>query len=637
MADTFEEALLAYKAGKLTDALTAAKAARDRQKDNAGPLHMLIGNIEMKLGDNLNAADSFLAAARLMPDQQSVFLKYAAQLLITAKSFDRLASIGLQAALLNVDDSDFLIAVGEGLLAAGASDALNLLLPKVDMRQGRGLQLAVNHYSATRQRLTLKALVDQRYAESPDDSFVAVNHFISCRSLLDFPAIRQWIARLSAVDDPFIASVLMRETALSRRLWCDDPALLARPDIDSLGSSRFQLKRQGPRRAIRPKGEKLRIGYVSSDFYAHATMVLLYDVLLAHDRQRFEVTLFCHSPADAAQAQKNWPPAIQANVVTVRERSDEEVVAEISRRGIDILVDLKGHTFGARLGIINGSDSPIKVSYLGFPGSVGGIELDYALTDPVVTPDCDASGFAEKLCRLPECYQSNGSITRALPQPSRRAENGLPDDRFVFASFNGSAKIMPETVDLWARVLVAVPDSLLWILCAGDAQQKNLTAEFARQGVAPQRILFASQKHYAEHINRLGLADLALDSFPYNGHTTTSDLLWAGVPVLTKKGKSFASRVSESLLRAIDLPELVAEDGDDFVAKAVRYATEKGHLDAVRARLAQNRAIRPLFDTERFTRHLEQAYEMMAERARAGLEPDHIDVPALPARVEPFL
>lgn len=637
MAETFEKALLAYKAGDLPKALATAKAASRTERKQAGPLHMLIANIQMKLGDSVNAAESFAATAKLMPDKRAMLLKYAATLFITAKRPDRLADIGVQAALLNLDDGDFLISVGEGLFAANAVDALNTLLPKLDMRQGRGLQLAANHYSATRQFDVLKAIVDQRFAENPDDSFVAVNHFTLCRTVLDFPAMRAWIARLEAVDDPFIASVILRESALSRVFWCDDPDVLARPSIDSLASAQFQLKRAGPRRDIRASGEKLRIGYISSDFYVHATMVLLYDVLLAHDRQRFDVTLFCHTPAGPAQMQKNWDPVLQAEIVTIRDKTDEDVVAEISRRGIDILVDLKGHTLGGRLGIINGSDAPIKVAYLGYPGSVAGVELDYAITDPVVTPDFAKPYFAEKLCRLPESYQSNGCVTRTLPKSMQRTDHNLPQDRFVFASFNAALKIMPETVDLWVRVLKAVPDSLFWLLCNGDMQRDNLRAEFARQGVALERILFAKPENYVDHIDRVGLADLALDTFPCNGHTTTSDLLWGGLPVLTKKGRSFAARVSESLLLAIDLPELVAENDEDFVAKAVAYATGPDAITQLKSRLAANRGTKPLFDTPRFTHHLERAYEMMAERARAGLAPDHMDVPALPARTDGFL
>jgi predicted O-linked N-acetylglucosamine transferase (SPINDLY family) len=637
MVDTFEAAVGAYQAGDLQDALRKSRAALATDHARAGMLHMLIANIEMKMGEHLKAAESFTIAADAMPQKQAEFLKYAARLFITAQRIDRLAEIGVKAAQLNLDDDEFLVSVCEALLRQGLTDNIGDFLPKLDMRQGRHLQLAINYYRKTQKSAVLKALLDRRYRESPEDSFVTINYFTFGRSVLDFTATRKWAELLKTPDNPALKEVFMRELALSRRFWCDDEALHMRPSIDAMASAQFRSARTLDRRAVRAAGQKLRIGYLSADFCAHATMILLYDVLLLHDRERFEITLFCITEPDAALVQKQWHPCLQTEIVSLRTMTDQQAAEEISRRGIDILVDLKGHTTGARMGIVSGSDAPLKATYLGFPGSVRGVELDYAITDQIVTPDAAKPYYAEKLCRLPESYQCNGSLSRAKPNPTTRADYDLPDDRFVFASFNVATKISPATIDLWARVMASVPESVLWILCIDTFIEQNFKDEFERLGVIPDRIIFAKRRDYAAHISRVGLADLALDTFPCNGHTTTSDLLWGGLPVLTKRGNSFASRVSESLLSAIDLTELVAKDEDDFLAKAVGYATDRQRLAHLKATLLAHRAIKPLFDAERFARHLEQAYEMMAARARDGLAPDHIDVPALPARLQPFL
>lgn len=637
MADSFQTALNAYKAGDLPNALRLALAAVEREKKQAGMLRMLIANIQVKMGDQLNAAENFRLAAKAMPDRQAEFLKFASKLFIAAGRLQPISEIGLQAASLNVDDGDFLVSVFEALLALGVVEGIDAFLPRLDMRQGRHLQFAINYCQKVRKTAQLKTILDQRYSENPEDSFVAVNYFTFGRSILDFKVARQWVELVKNPDEPAQQEIFLRELALLRRYWCDDEALHARPSIDAMAAAQFHSNRALARRTIRPAGEKLRIGYLSADFAVHATMTLLYDTLLAHDRQRFDITLFCTTPAGAAQAQKNWHPTLQGEVVVLRDMTNQQAIEEISRRDIDILVDLKGHTADARMAIVSGSDAPLKVTYLGFPGSVRGVELDYAITDAIVTPDSVKPHYTEKLCRLPETYQCNSSTSRAQIKPANRAEYGLPEGVFVFASFNAPAKISPATIDLWVRTLTAVPDSLLWILCSGELARANVKDELVRLGLAPDRILFADGLDYPTHISRVGLADLALDTFPYNGHTTTSDLLWGGLPVLTKKGQSFASRVSESLLSAVGLPDLVAADEDDFVAKAVAYAADPASIVQLKARLAANRSMMPLFDTERFTRHLESAYEMMAERARAGLVPDHIDVPALPARMVPFL
>lgn len=396
----------------------------------------------------------------------------------------------------------------------------------------------------------------------------------------------------------------------------------------------------GRKRRARPHkwAEKIRIGYLSADFFpTHATMRLLGDVLRRHDRQRFEITLFCHTPPH----QTNGPEARAARaawgeVVDLNGLDNGAAAARIRARNIDILVDLKGHTTHSRVALLNYGLAPVQATWLGFPGSVVEIDLDYVIGDRFVLPDTSKPFYHEKFCRLPESYQPNDPQSRPLPEAASRAALGLPEDRFVFASFNGSAKISRETVALWARLLRETPGSVLWIMCKSSAMDANLRQRLEKLGVEPGRLIATTAAPYDEHLARLQAADLALDTFPCNGHTTTSDMLWAGLPVLTMKGRHFASRVSESLLHAAGLPELVAASADDFVMLGRTLHDEPERLAALRERLAKNRFTAPLFDSDRFCRHLETAYETMARQARQGKAPDHFDVAAAPPRTLPF-
>lgn len=384
-------------------------------------------------------------------------------------------------------------------------------------------------------------------------------------------------------------------------------------------------------------GDKIRVGYLSSDLFdKHATMKLIRRVFELHDRDRFEVTLFCHTdPKMLATNEANreeW-----GNVVTVRDLSDEEIVAEIRSRNIDILVDLKGHTIGTRNTVFNMQAAPIQVAWLGFPGSTVNVDLDYAVGDRYVLPDSSKPHYYEKFCRLPETYQPNDPVNRPLAKPMTRKEVGLPEDAFIYGSFNANRKITPQMLDMWADIVKSTPNGILWILTNNAESRMNIQKKLVAAGVPAKRIFFMTKMQFEHHLNRIPLADLGLDTYPVNGHTTTSEMLWAGLPVLTYKGTNFASRVSQSLLHAIGLPELIAEDENDYVRLAVEFGKNPEQLKPLRQRLEDNRLKSPLFDDERFTLHLETAYETMVERAKNGLKPDHIDVACLPARSGPFM
>lgn len=459
-----------------------------------------------------------------------------------------------------------------------------------------------------------------------------IRHYLPYIALLDEIDIsnRAAFAALS-VGDPF---ALICERPLDNVTWCVDErinAMITDPRLPP-----FTPEDRVARRRLPPPAGKIRIGYLSNDFSTyHATMILFRAALEAHDRSRFDIYLFCYTAENLKLIDQGFR-ANRDDIVEIGHLDDDAAAALIRSYELDILVDLKGHTMMSRASLVNKGVAPVQAAFLGFPGSGSGIDCDYVISDRIVTPDSSMPYYHEKFCRLPDTYQPNDNIHRALPPPMRRSDAGLPEGKVVFASFNAVRKVSPLIFSLWMRILRSVPESVLWILCQNEIARRNLRHYAGLAGVDGARLIFASSTGQEAHIARLQAASIGLDSYPYNGHTTTSDKLWAGLPVITLRGGHFASRVSESLLRAIGMEELVAETPDDYVALAVNLARAPSELQAVREKLLRNRFTLPLFDTERFTRHLEDAFTIMAERCRHGEAPDHIGVPARPVRVKPF-
>ena len=637
MNTDFQRALKEYKAGQLPKALKFAQSAVGKAGPHESGVQALIGSIQYKLGERLPAADAFARAGSYEDDKAAGFMKLAVTLFHDARRFDRVIADGPRAVALNPNDSDLAYLVGSVFFGNGLRGDMSPIIAKLERSNDRHMALIINYYRLSGRLEELYDELNSAIASEPHNAFLHMSRYVVAREICDFAALREHDRQLETPDAPVVMRQIAAESALGRLLWCGDEAINARPSQDTRTHSANLERLKRERRAISPAGSKLTIGYLSNDFFDHATMTLFMEAMAQHDLEKFDIVLLCYGEQSVAHHRDAWPQHLRQAVVTIDHLSDDAVADLIGERGIDILVDLKGHTLGARLGIVNRSDAPIKATYLGFPGSVAGIDLDYAITDPIVTPDSSKPHWAEKLCRLPESYQANNWETRPKPERMSRRQAGLPDDAFVFASFNATFKITPRTFDMWAEVLNAVPGSVFWVMCNNPLARRNLTAAFAEQGISRDRIIFAERAPYPDHINRLPLADLALDTIPCNGHTTTSDMLWAGLPVITVKGTAFAGRVSESLLTALGVPELVLDDEKALVAEAARLAADPQALAAIRARMEAARFTAPLFDNERFARHLETAYEMMAVRARAGLKPDHIDVPALPARTDSFV
>ncbi|HEY1721915.1 MAG TPA: tetratricopeptide repeat protein [Magnetospirillaceae bacterium] len=380
-----------------------------------------------------------------------------------------------------------------------------------------------------------------------------------------------------------------------------------------------------PPRAIGAVG-RIRIGYLSADLHNHATSFLAAELFERHDRSRFEIYAYSFGPDDGSAMRERLTRGFD-HFIDIRALSHAEAAQRIRDDGIDILVDLLGHTQNSRTEIVAYRPTPICVNFLGFPGTMGAGFVDYILADPVVAPFADQPFYNERIVHLPECYQPNDT-KRAVADTPSRASCGLPENGFVFCCLNAPSKVTPIVFDIWMRLLSAVPGSVLWLLEQNATTAQNLRREAEARGVSASRLVLGSALPNAEHVARYRLADLFLDTLPYNAHTTGSDALWAGLPVLTCVGETFAGRVGASLLKAVGLPELITTTLADYENLALRLAREPTELNRLKTRLIENRSTAPLFDIDRFTHHIEAAYSRMVERHRARLKPEAFAVEA---------
>ena len=406
----------------------------------------------------------------------------------------------------------------------------------------------------------------------------------------------------------------------------------ASPELLMVGAQLNAAARFPDRSAALPmakigRGEKLRVGYVAGEFRNQATSVLLTEVLEMHDKGRFDIVAFDNGWDDRSALRRRIEAAVP--IVPIRKVDNLAAARLVREQRIDILVNLNGYFGLTRTPLFALRPAAIQLNYLGFPGTIGAPYIDYIVADPTVIPEELHHCYTEKVVTLPHSYQPNDSRRQVAPGVTR-AEAGLPEDRFVFCCMNNVYKIMPAMFDVWMRLLQRVPGSVLMLLSDVPEAHLNLRHEAQARGVEPERLLFGKPWANERHLARLRLCDLFLDTWPYNAHTTGSDALLAGLPVLTCMGCSFPSRVGASLLRAVGLPELVTASIEAYEAMALKLATEPGTLAALRMRLAEQLPTCALYDTPRYTRHLEAAYQRMVEHARAGRRPQAITIDALP-------
>lgn len=391
--------------------------------------------------------------------------------------------------------------------------------------------------------------------------------------------------------------------------FADDAAL-------QLANARVWADRHFPRKGtapavLRAAGDRIRIGYFSADFHQHATMALMIGMLERHDRSRFEIHAFSYGP-DAGDAMRRRVAAAVDMFHDVRNLGDEAAARLARDQGIDVAVDLKGYTEHTRLGIFAWGAAPCQVAFLGYPGTSGTDYIDHFVADQVTVPQASAAWFSEAVLRLPRCYQVNDDARALSALPVTRESLGLPEQGFVFCCLNSSYKITAAEFAIWMRLLGRVENSVLWLLDDNRWATANLRREAKARGIDPERLVFAGRVPMDRHLARQRCADLFLDTFAVNAHTTASDALWAGLPVLTRLGESFAARVAGSLLHAIGLPELATDSAASYEALAFELATDRTRLASLRARLAANGAATPLFDTRLFTHDFEQAVEALA-------------------------
>jgi predicted O-linked N-acetylglucosamine transferase (SPINDLY family) len=380
-----------------------------------------------------------------------------------------------------------------------------------------------------------------------------------------------------------------------------------------------------PTIAKRQRGNKIRVGYFSADFRDHPGAYSMVEMFERHDRSRFEINGFSFSPGDSYELRSRLESAFD-KFVDVNGYSDLDVARLARTMEIDIAIDRNGFTSYCRPYIFALRAAPLQVSYKGYPGTLGTDYIDYLVADHIVIPSADRQHYSEKIAYLPNSYQVYDTHQSISEGKCAREEVRLPQEGFVFCCFNSNYKITRGVFDCWMRILKQVEGSVLWLLEGNGSAAANLRKEAAASGVNPERLVFAKRMSLPDHLARHRLADLFLDTLPYNAHTTASDALWAGLPVLTQIGETFAGRVAASLLTAIGLPELIVSTPQAYEDLAIELANNPAKLACIKEKLANNRLKTPLFDTKLFTRHLETAYTAMYERYHAGLPADDIYV-----------
>ena len=371
--------------------------------------------------------------------------------------------------------------------------------------------------------------------------------------------------------------------------------------------------------------DRIRVAYASADFREHAMSHLMTGVFECHDRSRFDVTAISFGPDDNSEMRHRLKASFE-HFIDATTYNDNQVANLVKELEIDILVSLMGFKTNSRTGIFARQCAPIQVNYLG-PGTMGAQYMNYIIADRILIPENQYEYYSEKIVLLPNSYQPNDRERQIADKVFTRAEVGLPQEGFVFCCFNNNYKILPDIFDIWMRILKQVEDSALWLLEDNATAAANLRKEAEARGVNAGRLVFAKRMPLPDHLARHRLADLFLDTLPYNAHTTASDALWSGLPVLTCLGETFAGRVAASLLNAIRLPELITKTLEEYERLAIELATNPENLRRIRRKLAESRLTTPLFDTKLFTKHIEAAYTAMHERHKAGLAPDHIIIP----------
>ena len=616
------------------------------------------GNAEREAGQLAAAEQSYLAAIKAQPNFADAFSNRGAVLQLMGRADDALANLDRAIALvpgharalnnratLLADQHRFSEAIDSASRAIAA--------------QPRFAEAFANRGSAHWQlHQTAEALADfnQALAINPDLTSALSNRArLLWSQMRDFEPARRDLEHLLKRDpnfplaqgDLFYVRASIGDwrsfdadvTALTRAVDAGELAVqpfiyqaCATSSASLLACAKTTAAREYPPRTspklqpgLQHAGGKIRIGYVCGEFRGHATAYLSAGLFEQHDCTAFDIIAFDNGARDDSPTRARLEKAFD-QLISIKALGDEQAAKRIAEEQIDILVNLNGYYGDHRMGVFAHRPAAVQVNWLGFPGTLGASYIDYIIADRIVLPGGEQNLFTEQVVWLPNSYQVNDNRRATAPHAPSRAEAGLPGDGFVFCNFNQPYKLSPAMLQRWLGILTRVPNSVLWLWANTKAFEANIKRFAAAHGVDPARLVIAGPAAQPDHLARLALADLFLDSLPYNAHTTASDALWAGVPLITCTGTTFAGRVATSLLHAANLPELITTTPQDYEELAVALATEPQRLRVLRARLSHQRDSCALFDTEGFTRHLESAFTTMAQRARAGLAPQSFAV-----------
>ncbi len=604
----FEQALAAHRAGRLAEAETLYRGILHADPGNFPTLRTL-GFLEGQRGRYQEAITLLAAALNQQPRDETALKDYGHALMLAGRNdealaaYDRLLAIRPDAAEVLYNRSVILSGQGRPAEALAALDRALALQPGGAMIvYSRGVMMSQlgRHEEAL-------ANYDRALALDPSLTLARGNRAMAARNICAWNRTAEIGPELDAMVRAGIPFAPMSLLAYS-----SDKALQLQAGHNAVAT--LMPQRPAPLwRGERYKHDRIRLAYVSSDLREHAVGLQLVPLIERHDREKFEVIAISLGAGDDS--------AVRARLVAAFDRfedcaalNDEQVARAMRQMEIDIAIDLNGHTGGARTAIFAWRPAPVQAAWLGYPGTMGADFMDYLIADETVAPSQDQEFYSERLVHLPNGYFPTDPARAIAPVPPR-AGAGLPPQGFVFCSFNNNWKFTPELFDVWMRLLAQVPGSILWLKQGNPAAMRNLRREAEARGVDAARLVFAPNvPSDAEHLARYGLADLFLDTLPYNAHATASDALWAGLPVVTCRGEAFAGRVAASLLKAIGLAELVTEHLADYEALALRLARDPDALRGLKDKLAANRLTTPLFDADHFARGIEKEFTQMITR-----------------------
>ena len=645
----FQQAMALHQAGKLTEAFALYKTLLPVFPKNT-QLLSLLGAIALQLGDFEACIRFNRQSLGIAPDQSFAWfylgaaLKQLQRFDEALEGYDRAIALNPRHAETWCNRGNILQALKRSAEALSSFDRAIAIKPAFalahfnrsnllrDLKQFDAAVAGYQHTLACKPDMAdawcnlgttykdLKhfaeaiACYDRAYALKPDYAFLAGQRLFTRLLSCDWDNIDQEIRGVCLE----ISRGRNMALPFQAQGFCSDPAILQQ------AAASWVAEKCPPQPAKQSlpadQHDRIRLGYFSADFRVHPVAYLTARLFELHNREKFELFGF-YFGSDNDDMTDRLRSGFE-HFIDIHAMSDREVVALAARLEIDIAVDLGGHTQDSRTELFAMRIAPLQVNFLGYPGSMGAGYMDYLLADRTVIPERHQPFYTEKIVYLPHSYLVNDNTQPIAEQVFSREDCQLPANGVVFCCFNNSYKLNPAMFACWMRILAAVADSVLWLSVDHPQVQETLRREARQRGIADHRLIFAGRMpNMADHLARLRVADLFLDTLPYNAHTTASDALWAGLPVLTCLGESFAGRVAASLLNALNLPELISHNPGEYEALAIELAQNPDKLAAIRQRVAENRLTAALFDTERYSRHLEAAYETMLERHRAGLPP----------------